>query len=190
MTHINDSCYFLARLLPNLTLKAEGSRFSNINSWDCLQHNYLHQFHRISVTHHQSHTIIGSTQHQLHTIRSTPSSIPPYLHSAYIIYFIIRQPKMAVTNFCAQPSVRFAKERIKNPPSLPNKKGQFVPTYYEHHVGSWAFTMLNSVFHGPEWIITPEMIDTNSKKKARYCGGKNELYRHRVKLSFVCGVEV
>jgi hypothetical protein len=72
---------------------------------------------------------------------------------------------MALKNYCAQPSLRFARKRINNPPLVYNNQGIFVPTPYEHHVGSWAFTMVNSVFHGPLWIITAEKIDQNSRKR-------------------------
>lgn len=44
-------------------------------------------------------------------------------------------------------------------------KNHLVPTPYEHHVGSWAFTMVSSVFNGPQWILTGEKIDANSKKR-------------------------
>jgi hypothetical protein len=72
---------------------------------------------------------------------------------------------MAVPNYCDQSSLLFAKKRINNPPTVQNKNGLLVSTPYEHHVGSWAFTMVSSVFRGPKWIITAEKIDTNSKKR-------------------------
>lgn len=71
---------------------------------------------------------------------------------------------MAVPNFCAQPSLRSAKWRIQNPPEVHGNK-VIEPKPYEHHVGSWAFTMISSVFHGPFWIITAEKTDTTSKKR-------------------------
>lgn len=71
---------------------------------------------------------------------------------------------MSVPNYCGQMSLRFSKERIKNPPSVETSKG-YVPQPYEHHVGSWALTMLSSVFQGSLWILTPEKMDENSKKK-------------------------
>lgn len=62
-----------------------------------------------------------------------------------------------------------AQERIKNPPfvSRPNKKGKEISGNipYEHHVGSWACTMLKNVFTQPNWVITPELHDPNSHKK-------------------------
>jgi hypothetical protein len=61
-------------------------------------------------------------------------------------------------------SLQFAKERIKNPPEV-LMKNHLVPTPYEHHVGSWAFTMVSSVFNGAQWILTGEKIDANSKKR-------------------------
>jgi hypothetical protein len=72
---------------------------------------------------------------------------------------------MASSNYCALPSLRFAKERIKNPPQILNSKGDIVNTPFEHHVGSWALTMVSSVFRGSKWIITPEMIDQNTRKR-------------------------
>lgn len=72
---------------------------------------------------------------------------------------------MSIPNYCAQPSLRFARERIVNPPLVQDKKGQSVNKAYEHHGGSWAFTMIHSVFQGPKWIITPEKTDKTSNKR-------------------------
>lgn len=72
---------------------------------------------------------------------------------------------MVVTNYSAMVSLRFAKERIKNPPFVHTGTKGLVPKPYEHHVGSWAFTMVSSVFNGPQWIITGEKIDETSKKR-------------------------
>lgn len=73
---------------------------------------------------------------------------------------------MATPNYCSYPSLQFAKNRIKNPPESFNKnKTKYQEKAYEHHVASWALTMLKEVFTGPEWIITPERKDPNSGKK-------------------------
>jgi len=63
---------------------------------------------------------------------------------------------MAHPNYQATPALQFAETRILNPPE---------GTQYEHHVGSWACTMLGQVFNGPGWIITPEKTNPTSGKK-------------------------
>lgn len=73
---------------------------------------------------------------------------------------------MAVPDYCAQPSLQYAKQRIKNPPlSVVGKKGDVVNKHLEHHVGSWACTMVSKVFNEDHWIITPEKRDKDSKKR-------------------------
>jgi len=81
-----------------------------------------------------------------------------------------------MSDYCAIPSIQFAMKRIQDPSSLGHG-----PRPYEHHVGSWAFTMLKTVFHGPEWIITPEKTDENSRKRPdlvveKFKDGKAEHY--------------
>lgn len=78
--------------------------------------------------------------------------------------FTLSFNNMVVPNYCRQMSLLLAKERIKNPPIVQTDKG-FASKPFEHHVGSWALTMLNSVFHGDNWIITPEKADDYSKKR-------------------------
>lgn len=72
---------------------------------------------------------------------------------------------MVAPNYCSSISLQFAKNRIKNPPYTINSIGSYTPIPYEHHVGSWALTMLKTVFNEPEWIITPEKKDDHSKKR-------------------------
>ena len=63
---------------------------------------------------------------------------------------------MTVPDYCSTASLQYAKHRILNPPD---------EKPYEHHVGSWACTMLGMVFEEAEWIITPEKVDQYSKKR-------------------------
>lgn len=81
-----------------------------------------------------------------------PFSIPPSLQFPPSLENI----KMSTANYCNAPSLQLAKSRIQNPPDRQP---------YEHHVGSWACTMLSMVFNGHQWIITPEKRDQNSKKR-------------------------
>lgn len=70
--------------------------------------------------------------------------------------FTAQNTQMAAPNYSNVIALRAARSRIQNPPD---------GKYYEHHVGSWACTMLKQVYYGPSWIITPEKTDTHSKKK-------------------------
>ncbi|KAI9706148.1 MAG: hypothetical protein M1812_008249 [Candelaria pacifica] len=63
---------------------------------------------------------------------------------------------METQTYCSASSLQFAKRRIQNPPD---------EITYEHHVGSWACTMLSLVFNEPFWIITPEKRDQYSNKR-------------------------
>ena len=65
----------------------------------------------------------------------------------------------SVPEFCSTPALQAAKNRLEN------------DTRYEHHVGSWACTMLKNVFAGNDWVITPEKRD--QKKKDRTLQWRN-----------------
>lgn len=65
------------------------------------------------------------------------------------------------TSFLA---LQAAKQRIINPPEVLHQ-GVLEPRPYEHHVGTWACTMLKQVFNSGNWAITPEKADQYSKKK-------------------------
>ena len=63
---------------------------------------------------------------------------------------------LTAPEYCSYPSLMSAKNRIQNPPEQKP---------YEHHVASWACTMLMAVFSGRNWIVTPERQDPNTRKK-------------------------
>lgn len=111
----------------------------------------------------QHHPFIKSL---IHLCIQLSSDRPRFLCSSTFTYslYLPFNNKMEVPNYCGQTSLLFCKERIKNPPSVATKKG-YVPKAFEHHVGSWALTMLKSVFQGDQWIITPEKTDQHSNKR-------------------------
>lgn len=73
--------------------------------------------------------------------------------------------EMSIPHYLSAVSLQYAKERIKYPPFVLNNNNEHVRQPYEHHAGSWACTMLKSVFSDDEWIITPEMVDRHTSKK-------------------------
>lgn len=66
-------------------------------------------------------------------------------------------------------ALQFAKRRIINP--LDTGSGEH---HYEHHVGSWACTILKDVFGSPHWIITPERRDDYTNKRPDFVVEKLE----------------
>lgn len=74
-----------------------------------------------------------------------------------------------IPNYIETKGVRLAIKRIASPESIYriNRKGKL--TYKsissEHHVGSFAFTMVKLVFNDSRWVVTPEMFDPSSGKK-------------------------
>lgn len=69
-----------------------------------------------------------------------------------------------VPDYCSIPSLQYAKNLIINPPpKYPD--GRPLIKHYEHHVGSWAATMLKKAFSDDKWIITPEKLDEFTETK-------------------------
>jgi hypothetical protein len=63
-------------------------------------------------------------------------------------------------------ALQTAIDRIKNPPTVFNKKNEAVTKKFEHHVSTWACTKLHEVFpQSGDWLITPEQRDRYSNKK-------------------------
>lgn len=62
---------------------------------------------------------------------------------------------MSTPKHASELALRLAEERIQSPAN--NKP-------YEHHVGTWACTMLSRHFTG-DFLITPEKIENQSKKR-------------------------
>lgn len=48
------------------------------------------------------------------------------------------------------------------------KKGVPKKVKYEHHVGTWACTLVKEIFHETNWAVTPEKRDERSNKKPDY----------------------
>ncbi|KAL8906522.1 MAG: hypothetical protein Q9171_006237 [Xanthocarpia ochracea] len=61
-----------------------------------------------------------------------------------------------VPNYCGKKGLQKALRRIIEHPQ---------ESFYEHHVGSWANTMLAQVFTDDKWIITPEQKHHGGTKK-------------------------
>ena len=72
-----------------------------------------------------------------------------------------------MTAYAPSVALQGALERIKNPPDsyTTDKNGNPVHKKYEHHVSTWACTMLKETFSSDCWAITPEKKDTTTGKK-------------------------
>jgi len=64
------------------------------------------------------------------------------------------------------PNIERTIQAIEKPTTV-NKKGKNVlkSAPLEHHVASFAFTMVKHAFHGQQWVLTSEKYDINSNKK-------------------------
>lgn len=80
---------------------------------------------------------------------------------------------MSIIPHTSSRSLQAALRRVNNPPN---------GTHYEHHVSTWAATMLKKVFHSDEYTLTSEVIDPHEKSKPDFLieilTPENELVRH------------
>jgi hypothetical protein len=80
---------------------------------------------------------------------------------------------MSIPPYCSSRPLQAALDRIRNPPNGIN---------YEHHVSTWAATMLKKVFHSDDYTLSSEVIDPNEKSKPDFLIEKltdeDELVRH------------
>ena len=72
--------------------------------------------------------------------------------------------------------VRAAVDRIKTPPG---------GVKYEHHVSTWAGTMLKKVLHSDDYTLSSEVIDPNEKSKPDFLIEKLDLYDKLVRHLYV-----
>ena len=63
---------------------------------------------------------------------------------------------MSIPQYSSSRPVQAALHRINNPPA---------GIRYEHHVSTWAGTMLKKVFHSDDYTMSSEVIDPNKKSK-------------------------
>ncbi len=80
--------------------------------------------------------------------------------------------------YSLEPIIELAQKRISHPKALEGKV-----THYEHHVGSWACTMLARHFNTKDFLITPEMSNIQTNKRPdftieKYCESQNNLRTH------------
>ena len=80
---------------------------------------------------------------------------------------------MPLPRYSSSRPVLAALHRIKNPPT---------GISYEHHVSTWAATMLKKVFYSDDYAMSSEVIDPHEKSKPDFLIEKlthqNELVRH------------
>jgi len=72
--------------------------------------------------------------------------------------------------------VRAAVDRIKTPPG---------GVKYEHHVSTWAGTMLKKVLHSDDYTLSSEVIDPNEKSKPDFLIEKLDLNDKLVRHLYV-----
>ena len=80
---------------------------------------------------------------------------------------------MSIPQYSSSRPVQAALHRIKNPPT---------GIRYEHHVSTWAGTMLKKVFHSDDYTMSSEVIDPHEKSKPDFLIEKltdqDKLVRH------------
>lgn len=100
----------------------------------------------------------------IHTTATSPSYYYQPLHA---------KSTMSIPKYSSSRPVQAALHRIKNPPT---------PISYEHHVSSWAGTMLKKVFHSDDYTLSSEVIDPYEKSKPDFLIEKltnqDKLVRH------------
>lgn len=100
----------------------------------------------------------------LHTTVTNPSYYYQPLHA---------KSTMSIPQYSSSRPVQAALHRIKNPPT---------GTRYEHHVSTWAGTMLKKVFHSDDYTLSSEVIDPHKKSKPDFLIEKltdqDKLVRH------------
>lgn len=100
----------------------------------------------------------------IHTTATSPSNYYQALHA---------KSTMSIPQYSSSRPVQAALHRIKNPPT---------GIRYEHHVSTWAGTMLKKVFHSDDYTMSSEVIDPHEKSKPDFLieklTGQDKLVRH------------
>lgn len=93
--------------------------------------------------------------------------------ASYYYQALHAKSTMPIPQYTSSRPVQAALHRIKNPPT---------GIRYEHHVSTWAATMLKKVFHSDDYTMSSQVIDPHENSKPDFLIEKltdqNKLVRH------------